>query len=122
MAYPNPKMERVTNGKQTRLVTTDDFLKTAEQQSGKKLDWFFELYLRQPQLPKLIVENSNTEGGNSVNLRWETPNNMSFPMPVEVKIGETIKRIEMPNGKNWFPLQAGQKYKIDPNGWLLKAQ
>jgi aminopeptidase N len=122
MAYPDPKMERVTNGKQTRLVTTDDFLRIAEQQSGKKLDWFFELYLRQPALPKLIVENSSGESGaSSVDLHWETPNNMPFPMPVEVKIGNTITRIEMPNGKNSFLLQAGQQFEIDPQGWLLKT-
>ncbi|HEX8737203.1 MAG TPA: M1 family metallopeptidase [Pyrinomonadaceae bacterium] len=116
MAYPDPKMEKVTNGKQTRLVTTDDYLRIAEKESGRKLDWFFELYVRQPALPKLIAEKN----GNQLNLRWETPNNLPFPMPVEVKIGSETKRVEMPNGAASVALPADAQYTIDPNGWLLK--
>jgi aminopeptidase N len=117
MAYPTPAMEKITNGKQTRLVTTDDYLRIAEKESGKQLDWFFELYLRQPALPKLITETS----GNQLSLRWETPNNLPFPMPVEVKIGTETKRVEMPNGKGTMALPPDGQYTIDPNGWLLKA-
>ena len=118
MAYPDPKMERVTNGKQTHFATTDDFLRIAEQQSGKELDWFFEVYLRQPSLPKLIAETKS----NQLILRWETPNNLPFPLPVEVKIGGATKRYEMPNGTTTIPLPKDAEYTIDPNGWLLKAQ
>ena len=117
MAYPDPKMERVTNGKQTRLVTTDDFLRIAERESGKKLDWFFELYLRQPHLPKLIAETKS----NQLILRWETPNKMAFPMPVEVKIGGETKRVEMTNNAATMALPNDTVYQIDPNGWLLRA-
>ncbi|MDQ3713385.1 MAG: M1 family metallopeptidase [Acidobacteriota bacterium] len=117
MAYPTAEMEKVTNGKQNRLVTTDEFLKIAEQQSGKKLDWFFELYLRQPALPKLVSEAKR----NQLTLRWETPNNLSFPMPVEVKIGGETKRVEMTNSKATIQLPQDVQYEIDPNGWLLKA-
>jgi aminopeptidase N len=118
MAYPDSKTERVTNGRQVRFATTDDFLNIAEKESGKKLDWFFELYLRQPALPKLITEKN----GNRLSLRWETPNNLPFPLPVEVKIGNEIKRVEMPNGAGTISLPAtGAEYTIDPNGWLLKS-
>lgn len=118
MAYPTPALEKITNGKQTRLVTTDEFVEIAEQQSGKKLGWFFEVYVRQPALPKLVSEVK----GNQLILRWETPNNLPFPLPVEVKIGNELKRFEMPNGTATIPLPADGKYTIDPNGWLLKAQ
>jgi aminopeptidase N len=117
MAYPTPAMEKITNGKQTRLTTTDEFLKIAEQQSGKKLDWFFEVYLRQPALPKLISKVK----GNQLNLRWETPNNLPFAMPVEVKIGSETKRYEMLNGTVSIPLSPEPSYTIDPNGWVLKS-
>lgn len=125
MAYPDPKMEKVTNGKQVRFAGTDDFLRIAEKESGKDLNWFFELYVRQPKLPELVVEriaaNGGSEVGDRVTLRWKTPDNQPFPMPVEVKLGESVKRLEMKDGNNWFLLQAGQNYEIDPNGWLLKA-
>jgi aminopeptidase N len=117
MAYPTPAMEKITNGKQTRLVTTDDYLRIAEKESGEKLDWFFELYLRQPALPKLVAETS----GNQLTLRWETPNNLPFPMPVEVKIAGETKRVKMPNGTAKITLPADGNYTIDPNGWLLKT-
>jgi aminopeptidase N len=118
MAYPTKQMEKITNGKQTRLVTTDDFLRIAEQQSSNELDWFFEVYLRQPVLPKLITETKR----NQLTLRWETPNNLPFPLPVEVKIGNNIKRVEMTNGTGSISLPQGAQYTIDPNGWLLKQQ
>ena len=116
--YPDPKMEKVTNGKQFHFETTDDFLKTAEKESGKDLKWFFEVYLRQPALPKLNVFDSE----NQLVFSWETLNNLPFPMPVEVKIGDEIKRVEMKDGKGSVVLPKNVKYEIDPNGWVLKAQ
>jgi aminopeptidase N len=118
MAYPTPAMEKITDGKQTRLVTTDEFMQIAKKQSGKKLGWFFELYLRQPALPKLVTETQP----NQLVLRWETPHNLPFPMPVEVKIGDDIKRVEMPEGRATLPLPADAKFAVDPHGWVLKAQ
>ena len=114
--YPDPKMEKVTNGKQFHFETTDDFLRTAERESGVDLKWFFEVYLRQPQLPKLVAETS----ANQLNLHWETPNNLPFPMPVEVKIGDKIERVEMKDGKGSLPIPQDAKFEIDPNGWVLK--
>jgi aminopeptidase N len=116
--YPTAAMEKVTDGKQFHFETTDDFMRTAERESGKKLDWFFELYLRQPALPVLIAETKS----NQLILHWETPKNMPFPMPVEVKIGDEIKRYEMRNGTATIQLPPNAKYTIDPNGWVLKAQ
>ncbi len=114
-AYPTAAMEKVTNGKQFHFETTDDFMRTAEKESGKKLDWFFELYLRQPQLPKLIAEKQP----NQLVLRWETPNNLPFPMPVDVEIGGAIKRVEMTGNTATIPLPTDAKYEIDPHGWVL---
>jgi aminopeptidase N len=117
MAYPDPKMEKVTNGKQTRLVDTDEFIKIAEKEAGRDLKWFFEVYARQSALPKLIEERK----ANQLILRWETANNLPFPLPVEVKIGNQIKRVEMPNGTATIALPPDAQYTIDPNGWLLRA-
>lgn len=117
MAYPTKEMETYTDGRQERLVNTDDFLTIAEQDSGMKLDWFFEMYLRQPKLPKLVSEIS----GNTLNLHWETPNNMPFAMPVDVEINGKIQRVEMKNGKGSVSY-TGATPVIDPKGWLLKVQ
>jgi aminopeptidase N len=115
MAYPTKEMERWTDGRQTRLVNTDDFLNIAEQESKMELDWFFELYLRQPALPKLITETS----GKTTSLRWETPNNMPFAIPIEVVIDGKSQRLEMKDGRGSV---TGMAPVIDPNGWVLRAQ
>jgi len=113
MCYPTKEMERVTDGRQTRLVNTDDFLAIAERESGMKLGWFFEMYLRQPKLPKLITETKE----NVLMLRWKTPNNIPFPMPVDVEIDGKIQRIKMDSGSASVPFG---KATVDPNGWVLK--
>ena len=114
MAYPTKEMESLTDGRQERLVTTDDFLAIAEAESKMDLDWFFELYLRQPKLPKLITEMND----HVVTLRWETPNNMPFPMPVDVEVDGKIQRVKMDSGTG--TVYFATKATVDPNGWVLK--
>ena len=118
MAYPTPAMERMTDGRQTRLVDTEDFRRIAEAESKMKLDWFFEVYLRQPKLPKLVA---NIKQQGRLTLRWETPNNMPFPMPVEVMVNGKPQRVEMKNGEG-VVTYTGEAPSIDPKGWVLRAQ
>lgn len=117
MAYPEPRLEKVANGGQVRFATTDDFLKISEAASNMKLDWFFEVYLRQPKLPKLISERS----GDELTLRWEVPAGIPFPMPVDVQIRKTLKRVEMTGGTATVQVESGQDVVIDPQGWILKS-
>ena len=100
------------------FVTTDEFIKLAEKISGKKLGWFFDVYARQPKLPKLIGEVKD----NQLLLHWETPDNLPFPMPVEVEIAGKTTRVEMKNGKGSIAIPADAKYTIDPNDWSLKEK
>ena len=125
MSYPTKEMETWTDGRQTRLVNTDDFLAIAEAESKMDLDWFFELYLRQPKLPKLVGERMVVAGGSetsqTLSLRWETPNNMPFPMPVDVIVSGKTQRVELVNGRANVSF-TGSDPVIDPNGWVLRAQ
>jgi aminopeptidase N len=116
-AYPTPELERVTDGSHTRFVTTDDFLHLAEEISGMELDWFFEVYLRQPELPTLVHERS----GNDLVLRWEVPGNLPFPMPVDVQIGNEVLRVEIPNGQAVLSGAGTANAVVDPMGWVLRA-
>lgn len=123
MAYPTKEMEKITDGRQNRFVNTDDFKQIAEEESKMDLDWFFEVYLRQPVLPKLKVEQvENNQGKMSVNFKWETPNNMPFNMPIDIIIDGETKRIKFENNFGWMPIQKGQEFTVDPNGWILKAE
>jgi len=118
-----PRADRIVeaeeDGRQERLVTTDDFLTIAEQESGMKLDWLFEVYLRQPKLPRLGTSGVGSGSSGVMQLSWEIPNNMPFPMPIDVEINGKIQRIEMPNGRATVNF-TGTPLVIDPKGWVLK--
>ncbi|CAN5866776.1 M1 family metallopeptidase [soil metagenome] len=118
MAYPDPLREKLFTGRQVRFATTDDFQRIAETASGKKLDWFFEVYLRQPKLPRLLSERN----GNRLELRWEAPGGLTFPMPVEVQVGTSTRRYEMAGGAVTIPIEAEKTVVVDPQNWILKAQ
>lgn len=115
--YPDPRLECLTGGTPTRLVDTRDFIELVEEITGQELDWFFDVYLRQPALPALAVERSD----GSLRLRWETPAGLRFPMPVHVLVGGELRRVEMPEGKAELPIPPGAEVSVDPHGWILKS-
>jgi aminopeptidase N len=117
MAYPDPALERVTDGSQVRFATTEDFRRIAEETSGRELGWFFEVYLRQPALPRLSVER--TEGGWW--LRWESPGEAPFPMPVEVEVDGERRRVVVEDGMVHVPAAGAEPPVVDPDGWILRA-
>lgn len=119
MAYPDPALERITDGRQCRFATTDDFITLVETITGQKLDWFFEVYVRRAELPRLVVRREP----DRLVLRWETPEDLPFPMPVEVQIGDTRRRIFMPEGVAVVPLgELEAEPVIDPDHWILRAE
>jgi aminopeptidase N len=117
MAYPDPALEKTKDGQACRFATTDEIQWIAEQSSGVKLDWFFEVYLRQPKLPVL---DTRLEGGELV-LSWTSPTGAPFPMPVEVELGGQLLRVECPLGTGRLALGGRQDYRVDPRERVLRA-
>ncbi len=115
-AYPTVAAERSTDCSACHFATTDDFIRTANQVSGRDLVWFFNLYLFQPKLPKLV----STIEGDKLHLRWETPEGYPFPMPLEVEVNGQVERIEMPGGRAELSAAKYGHAKLDPNLWILK--
>lgn len=118
-AYPTPEMEKITDGRQCRLVSTEDFLRHVNETAGRELGWFFGVYLRQPELPRL----RQSRQGDELTLWWETPDDLPFPMPVEiVGAGGEPVRLEMAEGRVILPWPAGLADPVvDPHGRLLRA-
>lgn len=114
MAYPNAALERSTDGSACRLVTTDDFVRIAEQEHGRDLDWFFDVYVRSAELPRLVSERTD----HGVRLRWDAPGGRPFPMPVEVRSGGALRRVEMPGGSAEV---RGRDVEVDPEVRVLRA-
>lgn len=116
MAYPDPAMENLSDGRQTRFACTDDFRRICEAESGLALDWFFEVYLRQAALPVLYSRIEN----RTLSLRWESPvKDMPFLMPVEVEIQGKRQRLAIPAQGLTLKLDKDDKPVVDPDGWLL---
>ncbi len=114
-SYPTPEMEKIKDGKQCRLAATEEFLKIAEDISGKKLDWFFEVYLRHAKLPILNV----TRQADKITLYWHTENNLPFNLPVEVKYNNEIVSVDMKENKGEIQLPKESEFVIDPEEWIL---
>jgi aminopeptidase N len=116
MTYPDAALERVTDGTHLRFATTDDFVRTAEAAAGRELGWFFETYVRQPELPRLVTERVR----DGWLLRWVNPAGHPFPMPVDVVVDGRRERIDMKNGRA-LVRGSGQPI-LDPDGWVLRAR
>jgi aminopeptidase N len=65
--YPTEDLERVTDGRQVRLVSTDDFVRHVSRMAGRDLSWFFEVYVRRAELPRLREARTESE----LSLEWE---------------------------------------------------
>ena len=117
MTYLSPAAEQITDGSQTRFATTDDYRTVAEALSGRDLRWFFEVYLRQPELPRLVSERD----GDTLTLRWEVPGDLPFPMPVDVEVGGELQRVEMPEGRAEVSVPPQAEVRVDPLQRVLKA-
>jgi aminopeptidase N len=99
-----------------RMVTTDDFVTVASNEAKQDLRWFFEVYIRTAKLPTLKSESAN----GTLKLEWITPENLPFPMPIDVVVDGKTVQVPMTGGKGSISY-TGAAPVIDPNGWVLRA-
>jgi aminopeptidase N len=117
MVYPDAALAQTSDGSAVRFVASRDFEIIAASESGRDLAWFFDAYLRAAELPRLDAASKD----GRVRLAWVSPSGEPFPMPVEVRIGEAVKRLDMAGGTTTVTLPAGATMHIDPDGWVLRA-
>jgi aminopeptidase N len=84
----------------------------------RELDWFFEVYVRQAELPRLAVERADS----ALTLRWDVPAGLPFAMPVDVAIDDEVRRVELPDGHARIAVGPDAAIAIDPNGWVLRSE
>jgi aminopeptidase N len=116
MCYPSPYSRDDDSGGAVHFFTTDDYLNLVEAETNMQLDWFFDLYLRQPELPELIVERVE----NVYHFKWKTPNDMPCYVPVEVMIGGLPKKLEMPKDGHELTVPVGTELIVDPFDRVLR--
>ncbi len=112
--YPTPAHEKAVDGSQVRLVDTDDLVKLCSEIAGEDMGWFFEVYVRQPHLPRLVAARE----GALLKLRWETPGDLPFHLDVPVGLHGGERRVSMRGGRG--EIEVGDaEYTIDPQQRLL---
>jgi aminopeptidase N len=116
MAYPDPALEKVTDGSQVRFSDTEEIRAIAEKVSGLDLGWVFEVYLRQAELPELVVSHDQDD----LSLQWKAPAGLPFPMPLPVRIDRKPTRVELPAGRASLQVPHGVPVELDPEGWVLR--
>lgn len=99
-----------------RFATTAEFEALAAESSGRDLDWFFGVYLHEAALPELV----EARDGDRLTLRWKTPNNRPFPMPVEVQVDGRVQTVAMPDNGATLPVPAGAHVVVDPMARILR--
>lgn len=122
MAYPTEEAAWATDGSQVRFASTADVVATFNAVSGRDLAWLFEAYLRQAELPRLLVEIEHGDGERTMELRWLVPGDLWFPMPVPVQLAERTALVDMTDGVGTLQVPAGVEPVIDPENWVLRAR
>jgi aminopeptidase N len=101
---------------QPRYASTDDYVAIVDQVTGRKLDWFFDVYLRDATLPRLDEQRD----GDTLKLRWVTEHGKPFPMPIEVQVGDTVHTLPMRGGSGQLQVPAGSLLIVDPRSKVLR--
>jgi len=101
-----------------RYSTTKEFIQIVNQVTGKDWNWFFNTYLRHAALPELLQERR----GNVLHLRWKTPDNSVFPLPIEVRVNQKLHQLDMKNGVGQLVLPANAIWTVDPASKVLKHE
>ena len=114
---PTPPLPALNAACRCRFATSEDLLLLASRIAGQDLRWFFDVYVWQAELPRLVV----TRTGPTVELRWEAPGGLPFPMPVDVRVDGRTRRVEMPGGRATLTVPARASVDVDPDGWVLRA-
>lgn len=118
MAYPTEEHRAATDGSQSRFATTEDYRQIVEELVGEDMGWFFEVYVRQTELPSLRMNRTET----IVDLEWEVPGGHPFPMPVPAMVNGVSTVVGMESGRGQIDAAEGASVELDPEGWILRER
>lgn len=101
-----------------RLVDSAELARIVTEESGLALDGFWERYLRRAELPRYRVERqpSGVPGRDQIVLTWDDP---SFALPLPVRVGGELRRIDLPRGRAAFTVAAGEAVVVEREGRIL---
>lgn len=95
--------------------TTQGYLKIINEVTGRDFRWFFDVYFYRAALPELLA----TREGGLLKLRWHTPDDLPFPMPVDVRIDGHVTTLPMTEGRGEIPAASRAAITLDPYSRIL---
>ena len=95
--------------------TTQGFLKIVNEVTGKDYKWFFDVYFYRAPLPKAVVTREN----GMLTVRWQAPDNLPFPMPLDVRVDGKIVTLPMTDGTGETPAEGRSAVTVDPRSKIL---
>jgi aminopeptidase N len=102
---------------QPRFGSTNEFIAIVNQEAHRNLNWFFDVYLRQAKLPRLVTSRS----GRTLFLQWRTPKGLPFPMPVDVLADGKLQTVPMSSGHGTLQLPSPNSLvTVDPDSKILR--
>ena len=102
---------------QPRFASTNEFIAIVNQEAHRNLGWFFDVYLRQAKLPRLVTSRS----GRTLFLQWKTPNGRPFSMPVDILVDGKRQTVPMSNGRGALQLPSTDSIvTVDPDSKILR--
>jgi aminopeptidase N len=102
---------------QPRFGSTDEFVAIASQESHRDLRWFFNVYLHQAHLPRLV----SWRRGTTLSLQWKTPRGLPFPMPVDIDVDGKRQVVSMSSGHGSLALPGwSSRVTLDPDSKILR--
>lgn len=116
--YPDSTDYDNTNGRQCRILSTDDMKIQAEEVTGLELDPFFDVFFREASYPDLLVVREY----NVTTFTWETENNILLDVDIPVLVNGEEQTVIMTNGQGSLDIVPNDELEIDPLQWILMAE
>ncbi|MBH0112683.1 M1 family metallopeptidase [Novosphingobium sp. YJ-S2-02] len=108
---PDPRPGNFT----PQFGTTQGFVKIVNTVTGKDYGWFFDVYLYQAAVPRILV----TRTQDKAVLRWDVPGDLPFPMPLDVRVGDRIVTLPMTDGSGEVTADRDTHVLPDPYSKIL---
>ncbi|MDZ7742262.1 MAG: M1 family aminopeptidase [Bacteroidota bacterium] len=116
-AYPDSSDYDNTNGRQCRILSTEDMKNQAEEVTGLELDPFWDVFFREAAYPVLHV----VKGYAETEFTWETENNVLLDVDVPIRVNGVDMVVEMTDGVGAAAASYEDELLIDPKKWILMA-
>ena len=108
---PDPKPGNFT----PQFGSTQGFLQIVNDVTGKDYKWFFDVYFYRAALPRVIATRDKT----LLRVRWQTPDNLPFPMPLELRVDGKVVTLPMTDGTGQVPALERAAVTFDPWSKIL---